>query len=236
MIGFESAPTLNPESGTGPVLVIAPHPDDEVLGVGGTIARFSAAGRAVDVAIVTRGRPPRFDPSQLQTVQAEAARAHAQLGVRKTHFLDFPAAELAEHSHGDLNAGLGALIKNIAPQVIFAPHPGDIHLDHQLTFLSTLVACRPHTPTYPTTILAYETLSETNWNAPYLTPPFVPNTFIDISATLDAKLAAFACFESQVYPAPHERSVETLRALAVLRGATVHRPAAEGFVLVRNVL
>ncbi|WP_171173130.1 PIG-L deacetylase family protein [Ruegeria sp. HKCCD8929] len=220
----------------GPVLVVAPHPDDEVLGAGGTIARLAGEGREVHVAIVTRGQQPRFSQDQIATVQAEAAAAHGHLGVTHTHWLDFPAAELAEQPHGALNAGLGTLIRDLAPGLVLAPHPGDIHLDHQLSFLSTLVASRPHQAEYPTTIAAYETLSETNWNAPYLTPPFLPNVFVDISGTLERKLEAFRLFASQVKPAPHERSVESLRALATLRGATVHRPAAEGFVLVRTVV
>ncbi len=220
----------------GPVLVIAPHPDDEVLGAGGAIARLAAAGRPVHVAIVTRGQPPQYDTEQIEKVKAEAKAAHDRLGVHKTHWLDFPAAELAEHPHGALNAGLGSLIADLDPHVVLAPHPGDIHMDHQLTFLSTLVASRPHQAQYPPAILAYETVSETNWNAPYLTPPFVPNVFVDISNTLEDKLAAFECFASQVRPPPHERSVASLRALAILRGATVHRPAAEGFVLVRSVV
>ncbi|SDL79860.1 PIG-L deacetylase family protein [Aliiruegeria lutimaris] len=222
-------------SSDGPALVIAPHPDDEVLGAGGTIARMTEGGRAIHVAIVTRGQPPRFDAAQIARVQAEAAAAHAHLGITESHWLDFPAAELSEHPHSALNAGLGALVRNLSPSLILAPHPGDIHLDHQLSFLSTLVASRPHQASYPATIAVYETLSETNWNAPYLTPPFTPNVFVDISATLERKLAAFQLFASQVRPAPHERSVEALRALATLRGATVHRPAAEGFVLVRSV-
>ncbi|MFI2765866.1 PIG-L deacetylase family protein [Ruegeria faecimaris] len=220
----------------GPVLVVAPHPDDEVLGAGGTIARLADAGRAVHIAIVTTGRSPRFSTEQIANVQAEARAAHEHLGVTHTHWLDFPAAELAEHPHGDLNAGLGTLIRDLDPSVILAPHPGDIHLDHQLSFLSTLVASRPYQDKYPTTIAAYETLSETNWNAPYLTPPFVPNMFVDISDTLERKLEAFQLFASQVKQPPHERSVQSLKALATLRGATVHRAAAEGFVLVRSVI
>lgn len=220
----------------GPVLVVAPHPDDEVLGAGGTIARLVDEGRKVHVAIVTRGQTPRFSTTQIAEVQAEAAAAHNHLGVTQTHWLDFPAAELAEHPHGALNAGLGTLIHDLAPSLVLAPHPGDIHLDHQLTFISTLVASRPHQTDYPTTIATYETLSETNWNAPYLTPAFLPNIFVDISTTLERKLGAFRLFASQVKPAPHERSVENLRALATLRGATVHREAAEGFVLVRTVM
>jgi LmbE family N-acetylglucosaminyl deacetylase len=219
-----------------PALIVAPHPDDEVLGVGGTMARLAGEGRPVHVVIVTSGQPPKFDADQTRTLRTEVETAHACLGVAETHWLGFPAAELAEQAHGALNAALGRLIGALAPGLVFAPHPGDIHMDHQLTFLSTLVACRPHQHNYPAAIAAYETLSETNWNAPYLTSAFVPNLFVDISDNLADKLAAFALFESQARAAPHERSVEALRALATLRGATIHRPAAEGFVLVRAVV
>jgi LmbE family N-acetylglucosaminyl deacetylase len=219
-----------------PVLVVAPHPDDEVLGVGGTIARLADEGREVHVAVVTKGSAPLYTDDMIAAVRAEARAAHDHLGVTKTHWLDFPAAELAEHPHGGRNAGLGKLVRDLAPGLIFVTPPGDIHMDHQLSFLSTLVASRPHQQDYPTTIMAYETLSETNWNAPYLTPAFVPNVFIDVSDTLDRKLEAFQMFASQVKEPPHERSVNALRALATLRGATVHRHAAEGFVLVRSVI
>ncbi|WBU56502.1 PIG-L deacetylase family protein [Paracoccus sediminicola] len=219
----------------GPVLVIAPHPDDEILGVGGTMARLSDAGAELHVAIVTTGRAPRFPEDQVAKVRAEAKAAHDSLGVTQTHYLDCPAAELGEYAHTELNRAISAVVQQVDPRTIFAPHPGDIHLDHQLSFLSALVASRPHQPRYPARIFAYETLSETNWNAPYLTPGFLPNLFIDISDTLQRKLDAFAMFESQQKPAPHERSVEALKALATLRGATVHRHAAEGFVTIRMV-
>ncbi|SDD38146.1 N-acetylglucosaminyl deacetylase, LmbE family [Paracoccus isoporae] len=223
-------------AGFGPVLVIAPHPDDEVLGVGGTMARLSDAGAELHVAIVTTGRAPRFASEQVAAVRAEAKAAHDALGVTETHYLDCPAAELGEYAHTELNAAISAVVGNVAPRTIFAPHPGDIHLDHQLSFLSALVASRPHQQAYPTQIFAYETLSETNWNAPYLTPGFLPNMFIDISDSLQRKLDAFAMFESQQKPPPHERSVASLTALATLRGATVHRRAAEGFVTIRMVV
>jgi LmbE family N-acetylglucosaminyl deacetylase len=223
-------------AGAGPALVIAPHPDDEVLGAGGTIARLVDAGREVHVVVVTRAKPPKFEDAQTEITRAEARRSHEFLGVTKTHWLDFTAAELSEQPHSDLNAALGTLVRDLGADLILAPHPGDIHMDHQLTFLSSLVASRPHQDDYPATIAAYETLSETNWNAPYLTPPFIPNVFVDISDTLERKLKAFAMFESQAKLPPHERSVESIRALATLRGATVHRHAAEGFVLVRTVV
>lgn len=216
-------------------LILAPHPDDEVLGCGGTIARLAALGCEVHVAILTRGLPPRFELGQSDAVQAEARAAHALLGVTKTHWLDFPAAELDRVAHADLNAAIGRLVTEIAPEALFVPFIGDVHLDHQHVFRSAMVAARPRTGAYPARICAYETLSETNWNAPGATPAFVPNIFVDISDFLAAKQAAFACYRSQVQPYPAERSPETLAALARMRGGTAHRPAAEAFMLVREV-
>lgn len=220
----------------GRVLVIAPHPDDEVLGCGGTIARIAAEGGRVDVAVVTRGQPPAYTQDMIAGVRGEAEAAHRRLGVAGTHWLDQPAAQLAETPHSQLNAALGGLVRELAPDTLFIPFVGDMHLDHQLIFLSALVAARPHQAAYPRAILAYETMSETNWNAPYVTPGFVPQVFVDISDTLDAKLEAMSLFGSQLRAFPHERSLEALRALAILRGTTVHRPAAEAFVLVRDVI
>ncbi len=219
----------------GKTLVIAPHPDDEVLGVGGTIAKIADAGMEVHVAVVTIGMAPHYSGDSVAKVRAEAEKAHGCLGVTKTHWLEHPAAQLADIPNSSLNNSIRNLVIDVEPETIFAPFPGDIHIDHQLVFLSAMVAARPHQPMYPKTLLAYETLSETNWNAPYLSPPFIPNVFVDIEATLERKLNAMKCFESQVKAPPHERSLAALGALATLRGATVHRFAAEGFVLVRHV-
>jgi len=219
-----------------PVLVVAPHPDDEVLGCGGTMARYAAAGGVVHVAIVTTGRSPRFREEGVAQVRAEAAKAHALLGVAETHYLELPAAELDGVAHADLNAAIGSLIDNIKPVTLFMPFLGDIHLDHQLVFRSVMVAARPRALHYPPRLLAYETLSETNWSAPYLEPHFQPHLFIDIAETLERKIAAFQCFESQCRSFPDERSPEALRALAQLRGATVRRHAAEAFVVIREVI
>ena len=216
-------------------LVLAPHPDDEVLGCGGTIARLTENGNEVHVAIVTQGRPPAFSAAQVSRVRNEAAAAHAMLGVTATHWLDLPAAELDTIPHVELNRAIDAIVTAVAPDTLFLPFAGDIHLDHQLVFRSALVSARPRGPACPTLILAYETLSETNWSAPCLAASFVPNVSVDIAGTIERKLAAFGCFASQQTPFPHERSIDALRALALLRGATVHRAAAEAFVLIREV-
>ena len=221
--------------GLGRTLVIAPHPDDEVLGAGGTMARLAAAGNEVFVVVVTKGTAPAYSTEAIRQVRSEAALAHAHLGVRETFWLDHPAAQLAEIAHFALNASIQTLVAKLAPSTLLVPFLGDIHMDHQLVFMSSMVAARPHQADYPRTILSYETMSETNWNAPYLTPAFVPNVFIGIEDHVDRKLEAMAMFASQVRQPPHERSIETLRALATLRGSTVHKMAAEGFVLVRHV-
>lgn len=218
------------------VLVIAPHPDDEVLGVGGTIARYAAEGSEVYVAIATRGYPPEFKEEMHQKVRQETLAAHQLLGIKETIFLSFPAAKLDTIPHSEVNSQLFGIYQKIQPDLLFIPFIGDIHMDHQKVFLSALVAGRPISAYAPKAIYCYETLSETNWNAPYLTPNFVPNVFIDISEYLETKIQAMQIFASQLQPFPNERSEEALRALATLRGSTVSRFAAEAFYLVRQVL
>ncbi|WP_331376186.1 PIG-L deacetylase family protein [Sinorhizobium chiapasense] len=220
----------------GRTLVVAPHPDDEVLGVGGTIARLASEGEEVFVAVVTEGKPPTFHPADVAKTQAEAAEAHRILRVKETFWLRLPAARLAETSHATVNGALFELVRRLSPQTVVLPFVGDMHMDHQLTFTSALVACRPHQADFPKLILAYETLSETNWNAPYLSPAFVPNVFVDISKHLETKLTAMRMFASQLREPPHERSIATISALASLRGATVMQQAAEAFVLVRQIV
>ncbi|MBF2004333.1 MAG: PIG-L family deacetylase [Chlorogloeopsis fritschii C42_A2020_084] len=218
------------------ILVIAPHADDEVLGVGGTIARFAAEGAEVYVVIMTKGCPPDYSEEINQIACQEALAAHQVLGVKETIFLSFPAARLDTVPHRDVNRQLFELIKKFQPDTLFIPFYGDIHMDHQRVFLSSLVAARPNNPYAPKTIYAYETLSETNWHAPYLTINFVPNVFVDISPYLETKLEAMQMYASQIKPFPDERSEETLRALATLRGSTVNHFAAEAFYLVRQVV
>jgi LmbE family N-acetylglucosaminyl deacetylase len=216
-------------------LIIAPHLDDEVLGVGGAMARWAQEGLQVHVAVVTRGRPPLYSDAEEERCREEGRLAHARLGVAATWFLDLPAAELDTLAHRELNGRLADLVRTCRPVELYLPFLGDVHLDHQLVFRSGLVAARPTSPGYPRRVYAYETLSETNWNAPFLTPGFLPNHYVDISAFLDTKLDAFACFRSQVRPAPHERSLDALRAQATLRGATVGLGAAEAFITIRTV-
>jgi len=122
-------------------LVIAPHPDDEILGCGGTIARLTRAGADVQVAIVTRGREPRFARSAVEQVANEALAAHQSLGISATHWLNLPAVELDTIPQADINAALCGVIEKVEPDTVFLPFAGDIHLDHRVIFESALVRC-----------------------------------------------------------------------------------------------
>jgi LmbE family N-acetylglucosaminyl deacetylase len=217
------------------VLVIAAHPDDEVLGCGGVIARHAAEGESVHVLVVTRAGPPLFRAEEVAETWAEMRQAHAALGVSKLHALNFPAPKLDTVPGHELADGIRRVIEAVQPKTLYVHHSGDIHLDHQAVYQAALVAARPINRCPVKRILCYETLSETEWASPLGAHAFVPNVFVDISPYLETKLNAMACYATQLREQPHSRSLGTLRALAVLRGNTVGVAAAEAFMLVREI-
>jgi LmbE family N-acetylglucosaminyl deacetylase len=218
------------------ILVIAAHPDDEVLGCGGVIARHAAQGDEVHVLVATRGIPEIFAPEFIEEIRRELKAAHAILKVAGTHFLDFPAPKLDVVPGHELADGIKKTIYELQPETIYLPHGGDIHLDHRAVYMATLVAARPANGCPVKQLLCYETLSETEWAPTAVASAFIPTVFIDISNFLDVKLQAMACYRTQLKEPPHSRSLETIEALATLRGATVGFLAAEAFALERQVI
>jgi LmbE family N-acetylglucosaminyl deacetylase len=217
------------------ILVISPHPDDEVLGVGGTMHRFATEGHQITVAIVTRGWSPLFPTEQVAQVRAEAEAANASLGVQAVRFMDLPVTKLHALPRHELNAAFDRLMIEEEPDWVFLPFPGDRHEDHRQVFDASLVALRPAADRPPADrVLCYETVSETHWAAPFVEPAFEPQTWVDITASLDAKLAAMATYVSQMRPAPDARSLEAVQALATWRGSVVGMSAAEVFTIVRE--
>ena len=218
------------------IAVIAPHPDDEVLGCGGVMARHAAAGDEVIVIVATRGAPDLYSDESVERTRAEALQAHAILGVRETRFLDFPAPRL-DVTPGHLIAdALAKQFAELKPHRVYLPHHGDLHSDHGRIYHASLVAARPLASCPVKQLLCYETLSETEWAPPIDGAAFVPTVFVDIAAHLSKKLEAMRCFASQLKPAPNPRSLEAIEALARYRGSTVSVHAAEAFVLVRDVV
>lgn len=218
------------------VLVIAPHADDEILGVGGTISRLINEGADVYVAVITSFHEGLREYGSTGLARREAIGAHEFLGVKETILVrDIPAVKVDVTPHMQVNKAIRDLVVKTNPDVMFIPFAGDIHKDHRLIFESCMVAVRPNSDIFPARVYAYETLSETNWNAPYLSPPFTPNLFIDITDHLERKIQAFEKFNSQVRTFPHERSSEAIKILAKYRGATAGLQAAEAFVLIRGI-
>jgi LmbE family N-acetylglucosaminyl deacetylase len=218
------------------ILVVAPHPDDEVLGCGGIIKKYSKKNNGVYVLVVTRGAPAMYSYDKIKNVRNEALSAHQILGVKETRFFDFYAPELDITSNSAIAIAIAGLIKEWEITDLFLPHRGDIHHDHGAVFKAGLVAARPIANCTVRNIYCYETLSETEWAPPFGDDAFIPNHFINITNEMEAKLDSMQCFKSQIKPFPSTRSLETIESLAKFRGATVGFERAEAFMTIRTIL
>ncbi len=211
------------------ILVIAAHPDDEVLGAGGTLALHARAGDAVYAVIACEGESLRYGPGGVG--QAEhSCRAARTLGLRDVRQLGFPDQGLDTITLTHLIAPLTEAVRELRPAVVYCQYGGDVNRDHELLFQATLVATRPTEPCI-TAVYAFDTASSTEWAYPR---SFVPDTWVDISQTLETKLAAMACYESELRPYPHPRSLEALRHRAQAWGHQHCLEAAEVFLTVRR--
>lgn len=225
------------------VLVVAAHPDDEVLGCGGTLARWAAAGAAVHVAFLADGVNSRRASDGQPLLDDEQARrraaAHAAcqaLGVASVWFGDCPDNRMDTVALLDVVKRVESLIDQHRPDTLLTHHGGDLNIDHRRVFEAVLTACRPQLGHPVRTLLMFEVPSSTEWQLPSGGALFAPNWFVDISAQLPAKLAALQAYAAELRPAPHPRSLAGVQALAAWRGASVGCAAAEAFMLGRQLL
>ena len=209
------------------VLIIAPHPDDEVLGCGGTIAKRASQGHNVYVCVVTKGGEPLFHEKDVEQVRSECREADRLLGVKETIFLDYPAVRLEEVPRYLLNNGILKAVQSVRPDEVYLRHRGDMQLDHKMIVDAAMVALRPKYEHVISRIYSYETLSETGWDLPNVVNEFIPTVYEDIMETMEKKLAAMRIFQSQLADFPAARSLEAIEALAKYRGAMVNVRAAE---------
>lgn len=227
------------------VLVVAAHPDDEVLGCGGTIARHVANGDRVTVLILGEGATSRAESraagrrmhaDDLDALATDAHRANERLGTHRLELADFPDNRFDSVDLLDLVKRIEDLFDEERPTLIYTHHPGDVNVDHVRTYQAVLAVARQLPASPLRGLYCFEVPSSSEWQTPAAGVPFQPCHFVDVSATLEVKLDAMAAYEGEAREWPHPRSAAALRALATWRGATVGVDAAEAFVVGRQLV
>ncbi len=212
------------------VLVIAAHPDDELLGCGGTLIRHVDNGDEVQSVIMCEGESLRYDGQEVHQHEAtiEAARI---IGITKTNRFDFPDQRLDKFSLVDLITPIERVVDSFRPDIVYVQFGGDINRDHALTFEAASIALRP-TADYVKEIYTFYTVGSTELKTP---GEFNPNVWVDIEGQIDRKLQAFACYKSELREYPHPRSIEGVRNVAAFYGNQCCLRYAEAFMLMRKI-
>ncbi len=221
------------------IAVIAAHPDDEVLGCGGTIARMAVQGCPVHILLVADGETSRSNEGNI--VDLEHRRCAAQkageiLGCSSVELLTLPDNRLDRLERLDIIKMVENFLDRYHPSIVFTHHVGDVNIDHQILHHAVVTACRPMPGKSIEELLFFEVPSSTEWRPYGSAESFNPNWFTDISQTLEIKLRALRAYEAELREFPHPRSLRAVSALAEWRGATAGFMAAEAFVLGRKLL
>ena len=223
------------------ILVVAAHPDDEVLGCGGVLARHAAEGDTVHILIVAEGatsRDARRDPHgrepELAALGAAASRAAAAIGAEEPRMLGLPDNRLDTLPLLDVIKPIEIVVEAVAPEIVYTHHAGDLNVDHRIVHQATVTACRAVPGSPVRAIYAFETVSSTEWQT--AGESFRPQRWVDIGPFLDRKLRALNAYQAEMRPFPHARSHEAVEALTRVRGAAVGLRAAECFMIVREVV
>jgi len=216
------------------ILVVAAHPDDELLGVGGTIASHIAKGDSVKVAVMCEGFSSRYNGDWDTEVRKQAKQAAQILGVTDLVLGNLPDQRLDTVPLYELTKQVGQLIADAQPEVIYTHFGGDINHDHRKLTEAVLVSARPYSAPSVREVLMFETPSSTEWGSPTLAPPFLANVYVDVTDFFEQKIRAFSCYSAEVRPSPHPRSLQALADRARFWGSVINRPCAEAFVLVRS--
>ncbi len=222
------------------ILILAAHPDDEVLGCGGTIARYSAEGNFIHVAFLSDGVYSREDKKDIKdkelSLRREAAKSALKvLGVQSISFNNFPDNQMDTIATIEVAKTIEDLIKKHKPNVIFTHHFGDVNVDHKKVHEATVVACRSQPNHSVKSILCFEVPSSTEWQLAYSGKTFKPNYFIDISKFLSKKIESLSKYEYEMRNWPHPRSIKAIDHLAHFRGSTIGVDAAEAFAVGRII-
>ncbi len=217
------------------VLIVAAHPDDELLGVAGTIARHVDDGDEVTCVVCSEGATARYEADAANALQEAGRKAANVLGVREIRFLGFRDQHLDAQPVLTVIQAVEAVMRDVVPCIVYTHHWGDVNRDHKVVNEAVMVACRPVGDHHPRAVFLFETPSSTEWSWPDPASAFLPNHFVDVSATIERKLEAMACYPTELRPPPHPRALESLRTRAAYWGQLVGRAYAEPFVVARQV-
>ena len=219
------------------VLVVAAHPDDEVLGCGGVIARHASAGDTVNVLLLAEGataREPADTPGAVAALREAVEAAARALGAAEPRFCGFPDNRLDTVPLLDVIKPIEAVIEAVAPEIVYTHHAGDLNVDHRIVHRAVVTACRPLPESPVKAIYAFETVSSTEWQS--AGEAFRPQRWVDIEPFLGCKMRALEAYAAEMRPFPHARSFDAVEALARWRGASAGLKAAECFVVVRELV
>ena len=217
------------------VLIIAPHADDEILGCGGFINRFSQQ-YIFHVLVMTNaniGNPKKYSEKLITKIRKESLKASKFLNIKSVIFKNFPAPNLDQYPLSLIADSIESYLKIFKPQIVFFPDKTDLHLDHKVIFNATLVASRPTFKNYPKKLISYETLSESEWDI----ERFNPNFFVSLNEKdIKNKIQAFKMYKSQMKSLNHPRSINGIINLAKYRGQFINSKYAESFKIIKNII
>jgi len=225
------------------ILVVVAHPDDEILGCGASIAKWSDTGEEVHILIIAEGETSRdtnrntkakkIEISMLENSAKYAARI---IGASSVKLLGFPDNRMDSLDLLDIVKVVEHEIKRLEPHTVVTHHSGDLNIDHRVVHKAVITACRPQPRTTVRCLLSFEVPSSTEWQVPGSETIFQPNLFENVKYTIDRKLEALEFYRSEMRDWPHPRSFQNVKYIAKYRGSLAGVEAAEAFMLLRNVI
>lgn len=220
------------------ILVVAAHPDDEILGLGGTVKKHVNDGDEVYALILGEGMTSRNDEDKadkLKELHEDVYKAANVIGFKEVYLSNFPDNRFDSVDLLDIIHEIERYVDKLNPEIIYTHHPGDLNIDHKITFKALITACRPVGDYNVKKIIAFETPSSTEWNYNYNENTFNPNYFVDIEDTLEAKIKAMETYKTEIRDYPHPRSSKALKVIASRWGTTVGKNYVEAFEIIREV-
>jgi LmbE family N-acetylglucosaminyl deacetylase len=216
------------------VLILAAHPDDEILGVGGTAAVHARRGDEVHAVVMSEGASARYEDAMRRALEKAGQASAAAAGMASLRFEQLPDQRLDTVPLVEITQRIEAIVEEIHPRAVYTHFPGDVNLDHGLVARAAWTACRPYRFPDIARFAVFETPSSTEWGWPLPGDTFAPNLYVDISETIEAKVAALECYQSELRDYPHPRSARAIRERAATWGSHVGKAFAEPFMILRE--